>query len=522
MAKKTTRLPSPELGTEVANRLRDPFESTYMGVLQTNDPLLLEKGDPNGELYRDLKRDGKVFEGLQKRQLALISRPWQVEPVEDGEAGTASAEVVTDILKRCAFDQVCCDLMDALLRGFAVSEIVWAVRDGRIVPERVVKRAQRRFRFVQQDENAPPELRLLTRENMLTGVQLKDRKFIVHRVNPEDDNPYGTGLGLQLYWPVFFKRKGIIAWNKLNDRFGSPTPWGKYPRNAGPKEKGTLFDALRAISNDGVVMTPEGMQIELLESKLTGSVSTQESLCNYMDDWIAGVLLGQEPRTSGGGALAAASKERTAVRLDLVQADSDLLSDTLNSTLIRWICEYNGLAPCLVYRVISEEEDLKASSETDKNVSEMGFELNLDAVRAKYGEGWEKKAPVQPPALPGRRPAGVPVVDNANSDREVQKSAAETQEGATASFAEPGGRDAIDDAVDEALGEWEEVITPITDPVLAAIADAAAAGETAEQVLQRISTLLAAENAPDAGPLAERLAQLAGAARLAGAAGADA
>ncbi len=524
MAKKTTRLPSPELGTEVANRLRDPFESTYMGVLQTNDPLLLEKGDPNGELYRDLKRDGKVFEGLQKRQLALISRPWQVEPVEDGEAGTASAEVVTDILKRCAFDQVCRDLMDALLRGFAVSEIVWAVRDGRIVPERVVKRAQRRFRFVQQDENAPPELRLLTRENMLTGVQLKDRKFIVHRINPEDDNPYGTGLGLQLYWPVFFKRKGIIAWNKLNDRFGSPTPWGKYPRNAGPKEKGTLFDALRAISNDGVVMTPEGMQIELLESKLTGSVSTQESLCNYMDDWIAGVLLGQEPRTSGGGALAAASKERTAVRLDLVQADSDLLSDTLNSTLIRWICEYNGLAPCLVYRVIAEEEDLKASSETDKNVSEMGFELNLDAVRAKYGEGWEKKAPtpVQPPVLPGQRPAAVPVVDNAESDGEVQGSVAETQEGATASFAEPGGRDAIDDAVDEALDEWEEVITPITDPVLAAIADAADAGETAEQVLQRISALLAAENAPDAGPLAERLAQLAGAARLAGAAGADA
>jgi phage gp29-like protein len=343
-------------------------------------------------------------------------------------------------------------------------------------------------------------------------------------MNPEDDNTYCTGLGLQLYWPVFFKRKGIIAWNKLNDRFGSPTPWGKYPRNAGPKEKGTLFDALRAISNDGVVMTPEGMQIELLESKLTGSVSTQESLCNFMDDWIAEVLLGQEPRTSGGGALAAASKERTAVRLDLVQADSDLLSDTLNNTLIRWICEYNGLAPCLVYRVIAEEEDLKASSETDKNVSEMGFELNLDAVRAKYGEGWEKKAPApaQPPALPGRRPATVPVVDNEESDGEAQESVAETQEGATASFAEPGERDAIDDAVDEALVEWEEVITPITDPVLAAIADAADAGETAEQVLQRISALLAAENAPDAGPLAERLAQLAGAARLAGAAGADA
>lgn len=480
MAKKETPPAAPLLDTEVANRLRDPFETTWMGVLQTSDPLLLEKGDPNGEIYRDLKRDGKVYAGLQKRQLALISRAWQVEPVEDGDVGTADAEVVADILKRCAFDQVCRDLMDALLRGFAVSEVVWTVRDGMIVPDRVVKRAQRRFKFVQQDENASPELRLLTRENMLTGVELPARKFIVHRMNPEDDNPYGTGLGLQLYWPVFFKRKGIIAWNKLNDRFGSPTPWGKYPRNAGPKEKGTLFDALRAISNDGVVMTPEGMQIELLESKLSGSVSTQESLCKFMDDWIAEVLLGQEPHASGGGALAAASKERTAVRLDLVQADSDLLSDTLNNTLIRWICEYNGLAPCLVYRVISEEEDLKASSETDKNVAEMGFELNLDAVRAKYGEGWEKKAPppvpppvVAPPAGPARTP--YPVVDNKNAG-------GSPPEGGTADFAERtqfDGQQAIDDAIAAIPdAELQAAMAGLMEPLLAAI-DAAGSFEEA-------------------------------------------
>ena len=480
MAKKETPPAAPLLDTEVANRLRDPFETTWMGVLQTSDPLLLEKGDPNGEIYRDLKRDGKVYAGLQKRQLALISRPWQVEPVEDGEAGTADAEVVADILKRCAFDQVCRDLMDALLRGFAVSEIVWTVRDGMIVPDRVVKRAQRRFKFVQQEENASPELRLLTRENMMTGVELPARKFIVHRMNPEDDNPYGTGLGLQLYWPVFFKRKGIIAWNKLNDRFGSPTPWGKYPRNAGPKEKGTLFDALRAISNDGVVMTPEGMQIELLESKLSGSVSTQESLCNFMDDWIAEVLLGQEPRASGGGALAAASKERTAVRLDLVQADSDLLSDTLNNTLIRWICEYNGLAPCLVYRVIAEEEDLKASSETDKNVSEMGFELNLDAVRAKYGEGWEKKAPppvpplvVAPPAVPAKTSA--PGGSNENGGDAPP-------EGGTADFAERtqfDGQQAIDDAIAAIPdAELQAAMAGLMEPLLAAI-DAAGSFEEA-------------------------------------------
>jgi phage gp29-like protein len=391
---------APVLDTEVANRLHDPHEMTYMGVLRTNDPLLLERGNGHNafELYRDLKRDGKVFSGLQKRKLALISRPWQVDPVEDGEAGQRDAAIVLAMLKSVMFDKLCMELLDALLIGFVPAEIVWTVRDGLVTPDRILKRAQRRFVYVQTDPNAAPELHLLTAQNMLTGEVLPEKKFIVHRVNPEDDNPYGTGMGLQLYWPVFFKRKGILSWNKLNDRFGSPTPWGKYPKGSGTKEKTTLFDALRAMSNDGVLMTPEGMGIELLESRLTGSVSTQRDLCAYMDGWISEVILSQEA-THSTGATGAAAHEREDVRLDLVQADADLLSDTLNSTLVAWFCEFNGLAKCLVSRVIKKPEDLKSASETDVNVASLGFKPTLEAIRAKYGEGWED-APVPVPAPP--------------------------------------------------------------------------------------------------------------------------
>ena len=394
--KKSTKAPLPEMDTEVANRLKDPFETNYLGVLRTNDPLLLERGNSGQvfELYRDLKRDGKVFSGLQKRKLALISRPWQVDPIDDGEAGQRDAAVVMSMLKSVMFDKLCSELLDALLIGFVPAEIVWTVRNGLVTPERVVKRAQRRFVYVQTDPNASPEMHLLTPANMLTGEALPPKKFVVHRVNPEDDNPYGMGLGLQLFWPVFFKRKGILSWNKLNDRFGSPTPWGKYPKGAGPKEKGTLFDALRAMNNDGVLMTPEGMSIELLESKLTGSISTQKDLCAYMDSWISEVILSQEA-TSATGATGAAANEREDVRLDLVQADADLLSDTLNSTLIKWFCEFNGLSPCQVSRVVKKPEDLKSASETDVNVASMGFKPTLEAIRAKYGEGWED-APVPP------------------------------------------------------------------------------------------------------------------------------
>lgn len=402
-SRKFPPLDQPDLESEFANRLRDPFEQLFMGVIQTNDPLLMERG-AGPEIYRDLKRDGKVFSGLQKRQLALIGKPWQVEPLQKSDKGTKDAETVTALLKACNFDILCSELLEALLAGFVPSEIVWTVRDGLVAPSRVVKRAQRRFKFVQIDEDSPPQLHMLTRENMLTGIPVPDRKFIVHRVNPEDDNPYGTGLGLQLYWPVFFKRKGVVSWNKLNDRVGGPTLHGEYPRNASKKEKDTLADALRAFTSDGFVMTPEGMKVALIESKLSGNVTMQQALCEYMDDWIGAVLTGQESRSSGGGALAAASKERADVREDLTQADSDLLSETLNSTLLAWICEFNGFEPCGVWRQIKRDEDKQAMAETDKTVSEMGFSLSLDAVRAKYGDGWEK-APMSAAGDPALRPA---------------------------------------------------------------------------------------------------------------------
>jgi phage gp29-like protein len=100
------------------------------------------------------------------------------------------------------------------------------------------------------------------------------------------------------------------------------------------------------------------------------------------------------PSFSERSALAAASKERSAVRLYLVQADSDLLSETL----IAWLCEFNGIGAVNVYRQVKEEEDLKASAETDAIIAGMGFDLSEDAVRMKYGEGWTKREDAQKPA----------------------------------------------------------------------------------------------------------------------------
>lgn len=199
------------------------------------------------------------------------------------------------------------------------------------------------------------------------------------------------------------------------------------------------------------------------------------------------VLLGQPPRGQSGGALAAAANEREAVRLELSQADSDLLSDTLNATLIRWICEFNGLQPCMVSRTIKAAEDIKAASETDANVAAMGFRMTLDGVRARYGEHWEL-APNQP-TLPASAAGGLP---------------RNFAEGQTV------GRDALDELVDEELAQWREALEPMATPLRDLMARASQEGWTAGQLLDALPGVLPEM---DADALAQALTRAAFAAR---------
>jgi phage gp29-like protein len=79
-----------------------------------------------------------------------------VVPLKDDDAGQAAAAALTDVLQGVMFDQLCRDLMDALLVGFSVVEVIWTVRDNLVVPKRFAKRAQRRFRFVDLMTNSRP------------------------------------------------------------------------------------------------------------------------------------------------------------------------------------------------------------------------------------------------------------------------------------------------------------------------------------------------------------------------------
>ncbi len=374
---------------------KDPFLLAYQGILQTLDSVLrLLPTDSNlSHVYEDLERDPKVFEALQKRKLAVVNREWQIDPVEAGAAGDAAAAALTLEIKQLPFDRIREALLDALCKGFAVSEIVFKGTDQGVVIDRVEQRAQRRFVFKYIEGEPRPQLRLLTTSNMLEGEELPQQKFIVHTVGARDGNPYGIGLGRQLYWPVLFKRQAATFWLTFADKFGTPTPFGKYAKGTTVRDQIKFLDALVQMAQDGALVAEEGSSVELLQGNASGG-SFYRELLDYLNAEIVGTILGEANGQGSGGAQAAAAMDRREVRLELVKADAALLDDTINDTIIKTLCALRGYPPCLLKTLVVEPVDTKAIADTYTAVCGMGFEPSLDDIKEKFGDGWTKKAVV--------------------------------------------------------------------------------------------------------------------------------
>ncbi|AWD21605.1 DUF935 domain-containing protein [Fuscovulum blasticum] len=347
-----------QLIASVANDITIPF---FSGVLQHADETLIAQGGGKGlAIYDEIERDTHAGAMLDKRKNALISRDWEVVPGGDRPIDKEAADLVDSMIEALPFDQICKDLANATLKGFAVAEIVWA-RDGALIkPVRIKAHDQRRFVF-DRDWN----LRLLTWSALTEGELLPQRKFIVHRVGVRGNNPYGLGLGSSLFWPVLFKREGITFWLHFMEKFAGPTVIGKTPYGMLTDEQTRLLNTLMDIRTSAAVTVPIGTDVSFLEATRGGTVSYRE-FCDYWDKQISIRVTGETLTSSvsadgGSRALGDVHQEQLDVIAD---SDGDLQTDTLRDTLCQWIVDYNlpGAAVPAVRRLRPKNE--KAAAET--------------------------------------------------------------------------------------------------------------------------------------------------------------
>lgn len=399
------------LKSELATLANDPLKFLFGKRITSSDVVVASRGRGKGlDLYDDLERDGQVGTVLDKRKAAVAGREWSLEAADETPAAQQALAIVQQALDGLAFNQAVEAMLDALLKGFSVQEVLWEAKGNLLMPVALNSKNPRRFTFF--DAPGAPQLRLLTKSAPIDGEELPDRKFIVHRHGGKYGDPYGAGLGQRLFWPVFFKRQGIAFWLSALEKFGQPTVIGRFPQGTSNEKVDELLEILRAVASEAAVALPEGMVTELLEAKRSGSFDSYEKLARYMDEDIAKVVLGETLSTdSGDNGSRALGEVHDGVRLELAQADADRLSDTLNGGLVRWIVAFNALpeetAPRLWWDM-TPPEDLSKRAERDGKISALGYEPTEDYIQQTYGEGWVKKAPVQPPPPGLRAPAATP------------------------------------------------------------------------------------------------------------------
>jgi len=405
----------PELN-EIAAVEKDIFMD-YIGktLLNPDKVLKSESGGKGIELYSDLLRDAKVGSTLQTRRLAVTGKEWEVIPASDKPQDVKIADYVREVLKAINLDAYRRAALSGLVLGFKPCEIMWDYSEGDIFISTIIPRASRRFVF-----DLKNNLRLITLSNMVEGEEVPEKKFQIF-TNPSDDGtPYGDGLGRILYWPVWFKKNAIKFWMIFADKFGSPTAIGKYPAGTTKDQQDALLGALEAIQQESAIKIPNTMVIELLEAARQGSVNTYESLCNFMDRQIAQVMLGHTGTSESTPGKLGGEDAANEVREDYIKSDADLLCESENNQMIRWIVDYNfpGVprnAYPKVWIRTEPEEDLKSLAERDKILAvDIGVPIGEKYFYDTYGipspeEGEKVVIPARPESF---LPEGLPASGN--------------------------------------------------------------------------------------------------------------
>ncbi len=372
---------------EVATAIGDPFWAYYTGKILLNpDKTLRTQGSINNtDIFEDLLRDDTVLSNMQTRRLAVTGKEWTITPASEKRQDVKIAEFVKRVLLDFDFDRARYNLLEAILVGFKVSEIMWEPRGDEIWIGEMIAKPSRRFTF-----GLKRELRLITRSNMFEGFPVPERKFQVFTYGGNNGSPYGDGLGSALYWPVWFKKNTIKFWMIFSEKFGSPTAIGKYPAGTPKEQQDALLGALDAIQQETAIKIPDTMQISFLEASRTMSQNNYESLSQFMNAAVTKIIMGQTLTTelAGKGGSFAASKTHEEVRQDYILADGKALDEALNGQVIRWLVDYNfgsQKAYPKIHTQVQDSPELLSRAQRDQILQMMGIKFPRSYFTRTYG-----------------------------------------------------------------------------------------------------------------------------------------
>jgi len=327
-------------------------------------------------LYRELLTDPHVKACTMSRKSGVVCKKYRFE----GE--NPNLKLIEGVFSSLDLHKLMGEILNAPLFGFSPIEVVWSVKDGFIVPEKVEAKPQEWFCFDRENN-----LRLRSKTSPFEGEIVPEFKFLCPKYNPTYLNPYGEKLLSSVFWAVTFKKGGIKFWVSFTEKYGMPWAMGRIPRQTLEAEAIRLRDALENMVQDGVAVFDDTCSVDLVESgSKAQSSSVYADMVKFMNEEISKAILGQTLTTQVGDVGSyAAGKVHSDVRADILSSDVRLVEATLNQ-LIGWIVALNFPSSPVPKFVFCDDDTLKTSqAERDKILKDTGVSFTKEYFVKNYG-----------------------------------------------------------------------------------------------------------------------------------------
>ena len=422
------------------------------------------------ELAEDMEEKDLHYRSvLGTRKLAVSGLQAVVEAATDGAEDVKAADLVRETLLQEGFEDVLMDVLDAIGKGFSVSEILWDASGSEWSPREIVWRDPRWFVVSQVDGRTV----LLLDEKDLNGLALPPYKFIVHTPKVKSGLPLRGGIARAAAWAYLFKNYGLKDWVAFAEVYGQPVRVGKYGAGALPDDVNILKEAVASIGSDAGAVIPDSMMIEFVDHVgKAASAQVYERLLDYLDKQVSKAVLGHSGSADSTPGKLGGEDEAKDVRKDLLMADAKQLCATLNRQLVRPVVDLN-MGPRAVYPKLrlqmEESEDLTALAGNLNTLVPMGVKVSASWARDKFGipDPDPKEEILSAPSLsspfpPAEPPPNDPSAAAAATRRTNQTVCPHCQAAAAAGTAEPDVADAYTGrAGTEALPLMDDLLEPV-------------------------------------------------------------
>lgn len=335
-------------------RTRDVFKNIYLNLNPDVIRSILDSVK-TGRLLDWIEFADSMIEGdphlkglINSRKSAISARDLRIVPASQDPRDVQVAEFVTAQIQKIdnlAIGLKC--LQNGPFYGLGTVEMAWTydktngtyfVHSLDPIPAKrfEIGEVNKTWQYMLSDYGQYP----LTIEN---PVFKHPYKFIVH--SPDDNElPHYRGLLRALAFVYYFKKLGIVYWVGGSEKHAFPPTYALVPPNTKPDALNKLVNNLYSLSNDGVAVIENTVQIKTIDGKATDGSAVYQDQLSYYDTTMSKLILGGTlvvEAASGPGGNRALGEVHERSKEEIIKADANALAETLQKSLVKHLLTMN-------------------------------------------------------------------------------------------------------------------------------------------------------------------------------------